>query len=84
MVPDLDLALKALKEGDQVIAAVRSPSKIPDYPRVDGVKVLHSNLSFSREEMNDYAEKGFAAFGRVDALVNNRNLSKVLVPRPFL
>ena len=26
----LELTLKALKEGDQVIAAIRSPSKVPD------------------------------------------------------
>jgi NAD(P)-dependent dehydrogenase (short-subunit alcohol dehydrogenase family) len=67
----LELALKALKEGDQVIAAVRSPSKIPDNLKVDGVKVLQYDLSFSQEDMNSYAEKAFAAFGRVDVLVNN-------------
>jgi NAD(P)-dependent dehydrogenase (short-subunit alcohol dehydrogenase family) len=67
----LELALKALKEGDNVIAAVRSPSKVPDSLKTDGVKVLQYDLSLSQEEMNSYAEEAFAAFGRVDVLVNN-------------
>ncbi|GAB1319789.1 hypothetical protein MFIFM68171_09999 [Madurella fahalii] len=67
----LELALKALKEGDQVIAAVRSPSKVPESLKVNGIKVLQFDLSFSQEEMNAYAERAFAAFGRVDVLVNN-------------
>lgn len=67
----LELALKALKEGDQVIAAVRSPSKIPDSLKVEGVRILQFDLSFTQEEMNAYAERAFEAFGRVDVLVNN-------------
>jgi NAD(P)-dependent dehydrogenase (short-subunit alcohol dehydrogenase family) len=67
----LELSLKALKEGDRVIAAVRSPSKVPDSLKVDGVKVLQYDLSFSQEEMNAHAEKAFAAFGQVDVLINN-------------
>jgi len=67
----LELVLKVLKEGDQVVAAVRSPSKVPDSLKVDGVKVLQYDLTFSQEEMHAYAEKAFAAFGRVDVLVNN-------------
>jgi NAD(P)-dependent dehydrogenase (short-subunit alcohol dehydrogenase family) len=67
----LELALKALKEGDQVVAAVRSPSKVPDSLKVDGVKVLQYDLSFSQDDMNSYAVKAFAAFGQVDVLVNN-------------
>lgn len=67
----LELSLKALKEGDQVIAAVRSPAKVPDSLEVAGVKVLQYDLAFSQEEMNGYAERAFAAFGRVDVLVNN-------------
>ncbi|KAK4125792.1 NAD(P)-binding protein [Parathielavia appendiculata] len=67
----LELSLKALKEGDRIIAAVRSPSKVPDSLKVDGVKVLQYDLSFSQEEVNAYAEKAFGAFGRVDVLVNN-------------
>ncbi|KAK3896790.1 hypothetical protein C8A05DRAFT_20311, partial [Staphylotrichum tortipilum] len=67
----LELVLKVLKEGDQVVAAVRSPNKIPDSLKVDGVKVLQYDLTFSQEEMHAYAEKAFAVFGRVDVLVNN-------------
>jgi len=64
----LELALKALKEGDRVLAAVRSPAKVPDSLKVDGVKVLQFDLSFPQQAMNEYATK---AFGRVDVLVNN-------------
>ncbi|KAK3902934.1 putative oxidoreductase [Staphylotrichum tortipilum] len=59
----LELVLKVLKEGDLVVAAVRSPSKVPNNLKVDGVKVLQYDLSFSQEEMHSYAEKAFAAFG---------------------
>lgn len=67
----LELALKALQQGDQVIAAVRSPSKVPDSLKVQGAKVLQFDLSWSQAEMNAYAEKAFAAFGKIDVLVNN-------------
>jgi len=67
----LELALKATKEGDQVIAAVRTPSKVPESLRVPAVQVLEFDLSWSQEEINRYAEKAFSAFGRVDVVVNN-------------
>ena len=67
----LELALKALKEGDRVIAAVRSPSKVPDSLKVDGVKILQFDLSYPQDEMNIYAAQAFEAFGKVDVMVNN-------------
>ncbi|KAK3387994.1 hypothetical protein B0H63DRAFT_413309 [Podospora didyma] len=67
----LELALKALKEGDRVVAAVRTPSKVPDSLRVDSVKVLQFDLSFSQADMNAYAKKAVDAFGGIDVLVNN-------------
>ncbi len=67
----LELALKAIKEGDRVIAAVRTPSKVPDSLKVESVKVLQFDLSLPQADMNEYATKAFAAFGRVDVLVNN-------------
>lgn len=67
----LELALKALKEGDQVVAAVRAPSRVPDSLKVNAVKVLQFDLSYTQDEMSSYTEKAFAAFGRVDVLVNN-------------
>jgi NAD(P)-dependent dehydrogenase (short-subunit alcohol dehydrogenase family) len=67
----LELALKALDEGDRVIAAVRTPSKVPDSLRRPEVKVLQFDLSWPQSEMDKYAEKAFAAFGKIDVLVNN-------------
>ncbi|KAL5357089.1 hypothetical protein BJX96DRAFT_143888 [Aspergillus floccosus] len=67
----LELALKALAEGDRVIAAVRTPSKVPDSLKRPEVQVLQFDLAWSQEVMNEYAEKAFAAFGRLDVLVNN-------------
>ncbi|KAL4916416.1 hypothetical protein BDW62DRAFT_211982 [Aspergillus aurantiobrunneus] len=67
----LELALKALDEGDRVIAAVRSPSKVPDSLKRPDVHILQFDLTWSQTVMNEYAEKAFAAFGRIDVLVNN-------------
>jgi len=67
----LELALKALKEGDRVVAAARSPSKVPDSLKVDGVKVLQFDLSYPQDEQNSYAAKVFEVFGKVDVIVNN-------------
>ena len=67
----LALALKALSEGDRVIAAVRTPSKIPESLQRPDVKVLRFDLAWNQAEMNTYAEGAFRAFGRVDVLVNN-------------
>jgi NAD(P)-dependent dehydrogenase (short-subunit alcohol dehydrogenase family) len=67
----LELALKALQEGDQVIAAVRSPSKVPSSLNTSNVKVMQFDLTWGPEDMNAYAEKAFAAFGKIDVLVNN-------------
>ncbi|KAK4182731.1 putative oxidoreductase [Podospora australis] len=67
----LELALKALKEGDSVIAAVRTPSNVPSSLLVPAVKVLPFDLSLSQPELDSYATSAFAAFGRVDVLVNN-------------
>ncbi|KAI9368528.1 hypothetical protein BJX61DRAFT_537191 [Aspergillus egyptiacus] len=67
----LDLALKAVQEGDRVIAAVRTLSKVPDTLKRPEVCVLQFDLAWSQSQMNEYAEKAFAAFGRIDVLVNN-------------
>lgn len=67
----LELALKALQEGDRVIAAVRTPSKVPDNLKRPEVQVLQFDLSWSQPEMNTYAEKAFSTFGKIDVLVNN-------------
>ncbi|KAL3456398.1 hypothetical protein BJX64DRAFT_296699 [Aspergillus heterothallicus] len=67
----LELALKALAEGDRVVAAVRTPSKVPDSLKRPEVKVLQFDLTWSQAEMNEYCENAFAAFGKLDVLVNN-------------
>lgn len=67
----LELAQKALQEGDQVVAAVRSPSKVPEVLRVPAVKILQFDLSWLPDQMDEYAKKAFAAFGRIDVVVNN-------------
>lgn len=67
----LELALKALAEGDRVIAAVRTPSKAPESLQRPDVKVLRFDLSWNQDEMNKYAKEAFGAFGQLDVLVNN-------------
>ncbi|KAL7940819.1 hypothetical protein V8C42DRAFT_361673 [Trichoderma barbatum] len=56
----LELVLKALSEGDHVVAAVRSPEK-----------VLKFDLSWSSPQMDAYIELAFTAFGKIDVVVNN-------------
>ncbi|KAK6544776.1 hypothetical protein TWF694_001459 [Orbilia ellipsospora] len=67
----LELALKALSEGDRVIAAVRSPAKVPEELKREDVKILQFDLSQGQAEMDEYAKKAFEAFGKIDVLVNN-------------
>ncbi|EPS39748.1 hypothetical protein H072_6479 [Dactylellina haptotyla CBS 200.50] len=67
----LELALKALSQGDRVIAAVRSPAKVPHELKRDDVKVFQFNLSQGQPEMDAYAKNAFEAFGKIDVLVNN-------------
>ena len=67
----LALALKALSEGDRVVAAVRTPSNAPESLQRPDVKVLRFDLAWDLDEMNEYAERAFGAFGQLDVLVNN-------------
>ncbi|KAL3431926.1 hypothetical protein BDV09DRAFT_137544 [Aspergillus tetrazonus] len=71
----LELALKALSEGDRVIAAVRTPSKVPDSLKRDDVEIHQFDLSWPQEAMDIYAKKAFAAFGKIDVLVNSAGYS---------
>jgi NAD(P)-dependent dehydrogenase (short-subunit alcohol dehydrogenase family) len=67
----LEIALKALKHGDKVVAAMRTPSKAPDSLKVDSVKILAFDLSWDQDKQNEYAKEAITAFGRIDVLVNN-------------
>ncbi|KAK5062835.1 hypothetical protein LTR84_004910 [Exophiala bonariae] len=67
----LEIALKALKEGDKVIAAVRSPEKVPETLKTDNVSILRFDLSWSQEKVNVFAKEAVGAFGKIDVLVNN-------------
>lgn len=67
----LELALKAIEEGDMVIAAVRSPHKVPDSLKTPNVKVLQFDLGWAQPEMDAYAKVAFETFGKLDVLVNN-------------
>lgn len=71
----LSLSLHALAHGDRVIAAVRSPAKVPSSLTStygpDKLKILPFDLSQTQEQLNAHAVSAFSAFGRVDVLVNN-------------
>lgn len=67
----LELALKVLLEGERVIAAVRTPSKIPDSLKVDSVKTIAFDLTWSQAKINSFAQEAWAAFGKIDVVVNN-------------
>ncbi|KAL4876372.1 hypothetical protein BJY04DRAFT_143190 [Aspergillus karnatakaensis] len=71
----LEIALKALAEGDRVIAAVRSPSKVPESLEREEVRVLQFDLTWLQPEINEYVEKAFAAFGKIDVFVNTAGYS---------
>ena len=60
-----------MKEGDKVVAAVRSPSKVPDSLKRDDVATLAFDLSWPQERINEFAKEAFAAFGKLDVIVNN-------------
>jgi NAD(P)-dependent dehydrogenase (short-subunit alcohol dehydrogenase family) len=67
----LELALKAIQEGDKVVAAVRSPNRVPELLKHPNVSVQEFNLSWSQEQMDSYAKNAFNVFGQLDVLVNN-------------
>jgi NAD(P)-dependent dehydrogenase (short-subunit alcohol dehydrogenase family) len=67
----LQICLKALAEGDKVIAAVRTTSKVPSSLQHNNVKILQFDLSSDQAAQDEYAKEAVAAFGKVDVLVNN-------------
>ncbi|KAL4937779.1 hypothetical protein BDV06DRAFT_232344 [Aspergillus oleicola] len=71
----LELCLKALSEGDRVIAAVRTPSKAPESLQRPDVRILQFDLSWDQRQMDEYATKAIQVFGRLDVVVNNAGYS---------
>jgi NAD(P)-dependent dehydrogenase (short-subunit alcohol dehydrogenase family) len=67
----LELTLKALLEGDKVIAAVRNPAKVPDSLKTPSVSVLAFDLSWDQDKINSAINTAYKAFGRIDVVVNN-------------
>ncbi|CZR62968.1 related to short chain oxidoreductase/dehydrogenase [Phialocephala subalpina] len=68
----LELALKALKEGDKVIAAMRTPSKCPPFLKDNAnVSILPFDLSWTQDTITSAMKTAVDAFGHIDILVNN-------------
>lgn len=67
----LEISLKALSEGDKVIAAVRTPSKLPTVLQRPDVKTIAFDLSWSQEKIDAFAKTAHEAFGQIDVVVNN-------------
>jgi NAD(P)-dependent dehydrogenase (short-subunit alcohol dehydrogenase family) len=66
-----ELSLKALQEGNKVIAAVRNPSKVPDTLKRPDVSALPFDLSWDQDKINAAIKTAYAAFGRIDVVVKN-------------
>lgn len=67
----LATALRALKEGEKVIATVRSPAKFPQELRAAGAQQLILDLDGTDEHIRKAAQQAIAIYGHVDVLVNN-------------
>src|SRR4051812_40483754 len=67
----LEISLKALKEGDKVIAAVRNPSKIPEELKNPNVSTIAFDGSWSQEKIAAFAKTAHEAFSTIDVVVNN-------------
>jgi len=68
----LDLANKALAEGDKVIAGARNPSSVPPSLSTNkSAKVLAYDQAWDQSRINDFAKEALAVFGKIDVLVNN-------------
>jgi NAD(P)-dependent dehydrogenase (short-subunit alcohol dehydrogenase family) len=67
----LELVRVALSHGERVVAAVRTPSAVPDLLKDNpSVSVIKFDLSFDQKRMDEFAAEAVKAFGRVDVLVN--------------
>ncbi|KAA1468092.1 NAD-P-binding protein [Dentipellis sp. KUC8613] len=71
----LSLAKYVLSQGDRVIAAARSASKIP--ASLQGAHPLALDPSASDTEIHKAAQDALNVYGRVDVLVNNAGYSLV-------
>ncbi|EKM57121.1 uncharacterized protein PHACADRAFT_91165 [Phanerochaete carnosa HHB-10118-sp] len=71
----LATALHALRQGDKVVATVRSLSKVPDALRAAGARPLILNLDDPDEHIQQAAKQAITVYGYVDVLVNNAGTS---------
>jgi NAD(P)-dependent dehydrogenase (short-subunit alcohol dehydrogenase family) len=60
----LELALRALTEGDKVITAVRNPSNNPEELKRPDVTTIAFSLSWSQDETNAFTKKAHEASGQ--------------------
>ncbi|PVH69723.1 NAD(P)-binding protein [Cadophora sp. DSE1049] len=67
----LELSLKALQEGDKVIAAVRNPAKIPEELKRPEVATIAFDLSWPQDQINSFIKTAWETFGNIDVVVNN-------------
>lgn len=67
----LELSLKALQEGDKVIAAVRNPAKIPEELKRPDVSTIAFDLSWPQDQINSFIKTAWETFGNIDVVVNN-------------
>jgi NAD(P)-dependent dehydrogenase (short-subunit alcohol dehydrogenase family) len=73
----LAVSLKAIREGDSVIAAVRSPSKVPESLKAPNVSVIEFDLSWGPSKMEAAMKIAYDAFGRIDVLFNNAGFGQM-------
>jgi NAD(P)-dependent dehydrogenase (short-subunit alcohol dehydrogenase family) len=73
----LELALKALSEGDKVIAGARTPSKAPSSLSSDSSKVLEYDQTWDQARLDKFAKEALSVYGKVDYLINNAGYAYV-------
>ncbi|KAF8305358.1 oxidoreductase,short chain dehydrogenase-like protein [Clavulina sp. PMI_390] len=66
-----EIALEALKRGDQVIASARQPLSRLDNLAEAGAHIMECDVTIPSQDMKTIAEGAEKIYGRIDVLVNN-------------